>query len=188
MSWMHGLLRRLFGDYEIYTIYRLDLPRPSVLLDSRPSAVRLRPLDAAEDWSHLEPELASQKTYAGADAVGLGAELAGRLVAGCWFWYGERYRTARNFWPLRSGEAKLVQITTSESCRGRGIGLTLMRYAAERMAERGFTRLYARIWHSNRPSLALFQRAGWRKVANVLVLQPLGRGRGRRIVVGAERR
>jgi RimJ/RimL family protein N-acetyltransferase len=45
----------------------------------------------------------------------------------------------------------------------------------QRMREDGFTRLFARIWHSNEPSRRAFRRAGWQPVGWYLEANPLRR-------------
>jgi RimJ/RimL family protein N-acetyltransferase len=92
----------------------------------------------------------------------------------CWYWYGERYRQSRNFWPLQSGEAKLIELGTRENARGAGYASMLIAESSRRMFEGGFTRLFARIWHSNEPSLRAFEKAGWRNVAFIVELEIRG--------------
>ena len=49
-----------------------------------------------------------------------------------------------------------------------------MHYAEARMARLGVRRAYARIWHSNEPSIRMFLKAGWSEAASVTVIRPLG--------------
>jgi RimJ/RimL family protein N-acetyltransferase len=42
------------------------------------------------------------------------------------------------------------------------------------MSQKGYRRLYARIWHSNHPSIATFEKAGWAYIALVIEVFPLG--------------
>lgn len=50
------------------------------------------------------------------------------------------------------------------------LATALLLYSQGQMAEHSFSRCYARIWHSNRPSLRVFSKMGWAGVA--LVFQP----------------
>ncbi len=169
------IAQRLLGEYELYRIYELPLPSAQ---GAPGDAFDIRPLEGgAEASASPDPELRSLSGYAGADAVGYGAFVGNELGAGCWLWYGEWYRQ-RNFWPLKEQEAKLVQVTTGERYRGKGLGLRLLNHAAWDMSRRGFRILYARIWHSNVSSIKLFEKAGWREIAFVAVIFPLGIGRG----------
>jgi ribosomal protein S18 acetylase RimI-like enzyme len=107
--------------------------------------------------------------YAGPEAAGYGAWIDGRLVGICWYWWGERYST-RQTWPLAEGTAKLVQISTDGAYRGRGIASALVAYSASEMMRLGFQPLFARIWHSNRASIRVFEKASWKYVAFVVRL------------------
>jgi GNAT superfamily N-acetyltransferase len=111
--------------------------------------------------------------FAGEGAYGFGARVNGELAAVCWYWVGDRYK-ARNYWPLKPHEAKLVQITTLAPFRGRGIATQLIDYATMRMRQHGFVRFYARIWHSNKASIVAFTRAGWIHAATVCDIFPFG--------------
>lgn len=92
----------------------------------------------------------------------------------CAVWFGEKYRT-RNYWPLKSGECKLISLETSAEARGRGIAPLVLHYATRQMAAQGFNRVYARVWHSNAASLRAFSKAGWRKHAVVIEVFPVRR-------------
>jgi|GEM_PF-4946130 len=91
----------------------------------------------------------------------------GSVVAICIYWYGERY-LKRNFIRLQAQQAKLVHIETLPTMRGKGIASQLIRYSAAMMATSGFTRLYARIWHSNTPSIKSFTNAGWQYLTTIV--------------------
>jgi GNAT superfamily N-acetyltransferase len=175
MSAISALARRLLGDYEVYRIYGIDVHAVrSLPASSGPGNLQLEALrDVGELEGSAYSEIRSLAEYQGDEAFCFVARRGREVAAGCWFWTGERYRR-RNFWPLAEGEAKLVQITTAERHRGGGIGAALIRFGSERMVDQGYRQLYARVWHSNRPSVRVFQRAGWRFVAAVVEFQPLG--------------
>ena len=169
---IRGIAHALLGDYELYRMYRRDLTRDE---PPPPAGVTFEPImspDVLE--SSPDPDLKSHAAYAGFGAHGFGAWADGKLAGSCWYWMPERYRRDRNFWPLRDDEAKLVQISVSAGAQGRGIGGALMHYAEARMARLGVRCAYARIWHSNEPSIRMFLRAGWEPVASVMVIRPLG--------------
>ncbi len=111
--------------------------------------------------------------YGGDGTFCFGAWFAGDLVAACFYWNARRYQ-ARNFWPLSPADAKLVQVTTAKRFRGRGVAASLIGAASASMMSQGFENLYARIWHSNRPSLRAFRTAGWRYIAFVAEFEPPG--------------
>ena len=172
------LLRGVFGEYSIYR----------VLGDGSASApelghFELREVDGGFVAGLEDPLLREQAWYSGAesrifacfeskpsDSTGLLAE----PLALCAYWYGQRY-AQRNFWPLQPGEAKLVQVITSERARGRGAASHLIQSSAATLRAEGMTRLYARVWHSNLPSLRAFERAGWLPLALVIEFHFFGR-------------
>ena len=179
------LSQLLFGDYSIYRIYSretgggtVDVPTGHGLHFAR---VEQAPVEASADTLIRE-----QAWYFGTDSQVFAYLEGSRIISLCVFWYADRYRT-RNFWPLAEREAKLVQIVTLPEKRGSGIATGLIANASAAMFTNGFVRLYARIWHSNAPSLRAFQRAGWKRVATVIKIYPLRRKRPLRLTLRARR-
>jgi GNAT superfamily N-acetyltransferase len=163
----HGLL----GDYSIYHIYA-DPDLSDVLTSAPGGELDCRVVAQSQVEASAEPLLLQQVGYFGEGAHAYGCWCDGRLAGVCFYWFGDRYRT-RNFWPLDAGEAKLVQIVVVPEARGRGIASELIARSRAAMRTRGFCRMYARIWHSNVPSLRAFERAGWERIATVLEVNPL---------------
>lgn len=161
--------RLLLGEYQIYWI--LAAPPKSAPPRSSPS-IEVQEVNIETLTSADSPTMRDQLSYAGEEARVFVAAANGQSVGLCSYWYGERYRR-RNFWPLRAGEAKLVQVIVDPLYRGRGIATALIEKSAAVMRLAGFANLYARVWHSNYPSLRAFKKAGWRKVAFVLEISPL---------------
>jgi GNAT superfamily N-acetyltransferase len=162
------VVRYLLGEYQIYWILAAPPKRvaaiPAVRIDIH--EVSLESLTSANS-----PTIRDQVSYAGEEARVFVAEADGQPIGLCSYWYGERYRR-RNFWPLRAGEAKLVQVIVDPLYRGRGIATALIDTSSALMRLAGFGRLYARVWHSNYPSLKAFKKADWRKVAFVVEISP----------------
>jgi len=167
-------MRLVFGAYAVYWVYA----RETCALDDVDAASQAVPdvvrLDAADIHASLDRVIREQEGYAGEGAYGYAYRERGRIVAVCFYWFGERYKT-RGFWPLEDRDAKLVQIVAVPDVRGRGIASTLIATSSLDMFKRDFDRLYARIWHSNRPSLRVFEKAGWSRVALVFEMNPLRR-------------
>lgn len=181
---MHSLLRKvihgLFGDYAIYRIYELDLDSPVLVQPAE--GVAYQCLNSVESLaSASDPDIRRTAGYAGEEAWGFVAYIRSEPVSVCWIWAGKLYST-RNFWPLKEGEAKMVEIVTAKDSRGRGLAPGLVRFAANHMRTQGFHHLYARIWHNNSASLIAFDKAGWRYCALVVELSPLGKKRPLRYV------
>ncbi len=164
---MKSCLTFFAGDYAPYRIYALDLGD-------------LAPFEP-------NPEIALRILEDAPDTVVLGAFIGDKRAAACWIWYGERYKRERNFWPLGPTEAKLVHIETNSDFRGRGIGTQLLAFAGTTMRDRGFTKLFARIWHNNTPSIRVFTKAGWRYEHFVLEMEPLRLGKRMRFTLKGRR-
>lgn len=159
--------RLALGDYAIYYIYRCTHAG-----SGSPSASFVEEPDVARIGSSDDEAISAQAGYAGHESRCFAVSDAGRLLAVCFYWYGDRYRK-RGFWPLGEGEAKLVQVVTAPRARGQRVARELIAESARRMLLSGFHTLYARIWHSNTPSIRAFERAGWERIAAVFEVNPL---------------
>lgn len=164
------VLRACLGEYDFYRILTLATPAAGGAqhceckeLD-RPSELSTSPF----------PEIRALGRYDAKEARCFVALDGHTIISACWYWYGDTYKH-RNFWPLQPNEAKLVQVTTASAFRGRGIAEALIRFSSAAMFGKGFGPLYARVWHSHAASLRTFEKAGWREVAIVLDIFPLGR-------------
>jgi GNAT superfamily N-acetyltransferase len=171
--------RILFGDYSPYYIYQLNCNEGSVPC-SEIESLDVRLVDETTLKSVGDSRLIEQAGYCGSESLCFGCFLNNQLVGVCFYWYGSRYKK-RNFWPLKEREAKLVQIIVIPEMRGHGVATTLIRCSALEMAHLGFVSLYARIWHSNQPSLSAFGSAGWHRVAFVVEISPFRTSRPVRI-------
>ena len=174
-GWLKGLVKKLarllLGDYAPYFIYCL-VPEQTASPQTQEQALDVRLVDDSVLELTESPVMREQAGYFGAESLGFGCFHEDRLVGLCFYWYGDRYRQQRNFLPLKDGEAKLVQIIVSPEARGRGVATALIERSAGEVVRQGFRTLYARIWHSNVPSLKAFERAGWRRIALVLEINP----------------
>jgi RimJ/RimL family protein N-acetyltransferase len=167
-----ALLGAVFGEYELYRVFATD---PAAGTADLWSGAALVDADATLFKGDADSGIRSLADYDGTDAVSFALLREQRPVCGCSYWLGERYRQQRGFWPLRQNEAKLVQITTAASHRGQGLATALIALSSRRMAERDFTRLYARVWHNHEQSLRAFRAAGWNEVALRIGIRPFGR-------------
>ncbi len=164
------IARVFLGDYSPYFIYhweRSDEP----FSPGEHESLNVRLLDDTALKTSGDPRIQEHFGYSGSESLCFGCFFNNQLVGVCFYWFGDRYRK-RNFWPLKEWEAKLVQIIVMPEMRGHGVATLLIRCSAVEMARQGFADLYARIWHSNHPSLKAFERAGWRRVAFVAEINP----------------
>lgn len=166
------LVRSLVGDYGVYRIFAVDLPQPVTPL---PAGITIRAIDAGVLERSDDPEMRARAWYGGAEAQGFGLYAGDDLAAIQWYWWGERYRTRRNSWPLGPGAAKSVELYTKPEYRGRGYAALLKLHSGQAMGLLGFTRLFSRIWYSNKPSIRVSEKTGWRRVGTYIELFPLGR-------------
>lgn len=175
-QWAHVLL----GDYSPYYIYARSAAEGVPSLPISTTDYRVESVDETALKNSADALIREQAGYAGTGSHAYAVFEGERIVAVCLYWFGTRYLT-RNFWPLVEGEAKLVQIVVHPDMRGRGIAPRLITASSQALFQQGYTRVYARIWHSNTPSLRAFERAGWTRIAFVLEINPFRRRRPIRI-------
>ena len=177
------LAQTLLGEYSAYYIYSWSNGEASPGWLGMPAALRVATVDEMVIQSSVDPLIREQAGYAGPGSHAYACFIDDRIVGVCFYWFGERYRS-RNFWPLADGEAKLVQIISLPEMRSRGIATRLIAASSQDIIQKGFSRSYARIWHSHTASLRAFERAGWKRVALVVEINPLRQSRPIRISLG----
>jgi GNAT superfamily N-acetyltransferase len=168
----HGLL----GDYSAYVVLRRDATQGAAPLPPQAAHYRIGPVERGQIDACPDPLMKEQAGYAGEGALAYACWHEEQIVGLCFYWHGERYRP-RGFWPLQAGEAKLVQIITAPAMRGRKVAGALIAASSADVMKHGFQRTFARVWHSNTPSLHAFAGAGWQRCALVVEVNPLRRGR-----------
>ncbi len=168
------MLHLLLGDYQYWKVYAIDLPQPQVML---PAGVTVRALGPAAEYDCADEELLSRMDSGGQEALGYGLFVGKELVAVQWYWWGARYEDERKgrSWRLPPGTAKSTGLYTVPRCRGKGYAAVLKQQSAFLMSERGFTRLYSRIWHSHTSSIRVSEKAGWRKVGSYIEVCPFAK-------------
>jgi len=171
-----NIARIIFGEYSIYYIYASPDNSHNTSQIELKSGHSVQVVDLDTVKSSADPLIRDQVNYLGSEALAYACYVEDRIAGLCIYWFGERYQK-RNFWPLKEGEAKLVQIVTVPQLRGGGIAMELITRSNMDMLKKGFSRMYARIWHSNAPSLRAFQRAGWTRRALLIEMNPLRLGK-----------
>jgi RimJ/RimL family protein N-acetyltransferase len=182
---LKALTRLLFGEYAFYYIYTRSAKDFSRQEATASSTFRVIPVNASLVLKSDDPLIQQQVGYAGLGAHGYACLDGQRIVGICFYWFGARYQK-RNFWPLLEREAKLVQIISLPEMRGRGIASLLIGWSCQDMLEQGFDRVYARIWHSNTPSIKAFERAGWSRVSLVIEINPLRRAQPTKLRINSK--
>jgi len=168
------LAQTILGEYSAYYVYARSVEGGSSAQPEATLPFRVEWVDESVIQCSPDPLIREQAGYAGPGSHAYACFDGDRIVSICFYWFGDRY-LKRNFWPLADGEAKLVQIVSLPEIRGRGVATKLIKSSFQDMMEKGFSRIYARIWHSNTPSIRAFERAGWMRVALVLEINPLRR-------------
>ena len=162
----HGLL----GEYEVYRIYRVDLPTES----KEHADLTMGPIDPAHGDQIEDEAIRRRVMRAGPGSPGFGAWKDGKLVAGVWFLTPERFQREMDYWPLEPDAIWFHQVEVAERWTGRGYGTAITRYGTNEMVKDGYRRAYCRIWHSHHGSIRVFVKAGWTHVGWVVRARPLG--------------
>jgi ribosomal protein S18 acetylase RimI-like enzyme len=170
------LAHLLLGHYSIYYVYASPEQSELTLV----SDFEVRPTNETEIKQSTDSLMREQAGYSGAESYAYACFDKERMVGVCFYWFGDRYRT-RNFWPLADREAKLVQIATVPDMRGRGIATQLIEASYSDLINKGFSHVYARIWHSNTPSIRAFERNGWSRIALIIEINPLRQSKAWRL-------
>lgn len=179
-NFLKTIARTAFGEYSAYHILRRTRGDEAAPLPAQAADYRVVPVDRATIEASPDPLMREQAGYAGDESQAY-ACMQGDTIAGlCFYWHGARY-LKRNFWPLQPTDAKLVQIITAPASRGKKVAGTLIALSGSDMLERGFDRLFARVWHSNEPSLRAFAGARWVRCATVIEINPLRRAQPLRL-------
>lgn len=174
-SSLKSLAKILLGDYSIYYIYASSRDMESATANAYPSSLVVRPIDRDDITQADVPTIRSQSDYAGPGSYSFGCYLDECLVGVCFYWYGPRYSLGE-FWPIAGNEAKLVQIFTRPDARNQGVAKQLISESWNHLARlHGIKRAFARIWHSNAPSLRAFQYSSWQRVALIVEINPFRR-------------
>lgn len=173
-SLVKKVLRGALGDYEYWKVFAIDLPQAPFDLSGD---YVVRQISGAELQRFGDPGLRNRAEYDGPESIGFGLFVSGDLACVQWYWWGARYRKERSgrSWELPAGAAKSVGLYTVPKYRGRGLAAMLKQRSAALMYERGFARLYSRIWHNHVDSIRVSKKAGWTEVGSYIEICPLGK-------------
>jgi RimJ/RimL family protein N-acetyltransferase len=164
-------LRRAGLNYACFKIFTLRLSDTAVdRIGALPAGYRFAELSLSDLQSCPFIELKKCQEYGGAGSQTFGIfREDGVLVCVQCVWFGERYRQSA-FWPIEPDAAVSMHLVTAASEQGKGLATGLKQHSARQMKERGFGRLYSRIWWTNASSLRVSEKAGWACVAIILEL------------------
>ncbi len=162
------------GDYQYWKVFYIDLPQPAAEL---PEGIRVEPITPEDLDGVVDEGLLQRREFGGEGAQGFGLFRDDELVAVQWYWWGARYEAERQgrSWRLPEGAAKSTGLYTLPQHRGQGYAALLKRQTAYLMSQRGFTRLYSRIWHSHKSSIRVSEKTGWRVAGSYIEICPFSR-------------
>lgn len=162
-------LRRAGFDYACFKVFTMPLQAMAADgVGALPPGFRFAELAPSDLQASAFPELQDCQEYGGSGSHTFGIFRAdGALVCVQCIWFGERYRQ-RGFWPIEADAAVSMHLVTAAAEQGKGLATLLKQHSAKRLKEKGFSRLYSRIWWTNRASLRVSEKAGWTRVATIL--------------------
>ena len=162
-------LRRIGFDYSCFMIYSMQLTEtPAVERAALPHGYRIAEVSSEDLERSRHSELRDCRGYLGAEALVFGVFTSDDdLVCAQCIWFGDRYDNVR-FWPLAAGEAASMHLISVTAERCKGLATCVKQESAERLRKLGFSRLYSRIWWTNRASRRVSEKAGWAHVGTVL--------------------
>lgn len=175
-----SLLRALLGEYSAYYIFSRSKANIHLSASQQSLPYVVKEVDLETIAAAGDSLIREQAGYAGEGALSYACFMQGKIVGVCFYWHGARY-LKRNFWPLKDDEAKLVQIITLPGMRGKKVAATLIQASCKDVLDKGFRQTYARVWHSNGPSLKAFANAEWIRCALVIEINPFRRKSAHRI-------
>lgn len=168
VRWLLSGLRRAGFDYACFRIFAFSLDTTRKAPDPSIEGYRFTELLPADLEACPYTELRDCDWYFGPGSCAFGVfRKDGALACAQWLWFGDRYGQA-SFWPLAANEAASVQLITAAPERGKGLATGLKNYSAQQMRQRGYSRLYSRIWWTNAASIRVSRKAGWKEVGMVL--------------------
>lgn len=157
------ILRILFRDYQFNRIYFVDLPTSDAKLSSQMSDIEtIRLVESQEQFaSSPDHQIRDHAWYFGKFAYVYGVYIGSELVCVCSFWIAGHPNLPSRFSTLIEKEAVMVDLLTAPNCRGKGYALAITRFAENDLFLKGYNRLWTWVWHSNTPSICVFNKAGW---------------------------
>ncbi len=155
------VLKRVFKEYQINRIYSRDIS--GKLPDAiSPTGIQVGPIEKKEMiLLSSDTRIKEHAYYAGDHAHGYGIWEDDDLVCMCWFWGAGHERIPGRFASLQPDEAIMVDLLTTEKCRGRGYAVLISQYAEKNLAAAGINQLWTWVWHNNSPSIRVFEKLGW---------------------------
>jgi len=157
------MLRILFKDYQFNRIYFVDLPTSHTQISGQFFGEEVIRLVESQEQFAASPNqrIRDHAWYLDKHAYVYGVYKGHELVCICSFWIAGHPRMPSRFSMLKENEAVMVDLLTAPEYRGKGYALTITRFAENDLFLKGYNRLWTWVWHSNNPSIRIFNKAGW---------------------------
>ena len=120
--------RKLFGDYQLNRMYRLERPPTPPPMAAHRRIVQLGQAGVSEIRAHADPPMRKSVGFAGPGVVALGLREHGLLTTVAFFADREAFYN-ENVWPLKRGKARLVELVTLPEHRGKDLEPLLIMHA-----------------------------------------------------------
>lgn len=170
------ILRILFKDYQFNRIYFIDLPTSDAQIHDQMLGVEtIKVVESQEQFAFApDQRIRDHAWYLDKHANVYGVYTGDELVCVCSFWSAGHPNIRSRFSTLKGNEAVMVDLLTAPECRGKGYALAITRFAENDLFLKGYQRLWTWVWHSNTPSIRVFNKAGWNCSHFLLEFQPYG--------------
>jgi RimJ/RimL family protein N-acetyltransferase len=157
------VLHIIFKDYQFNRIYFIDLPTSDAQLSTQMlGRENIRLVESQEQFaSSLDQRIRDHAWYFDEFAYVYGVYIENELVCVCSFWISGHPNMPRRFSALIKNGAVMVDLLTAPNYRGKGYALAITRFAENDLFLKGYNKLWTWVWHSNTPSIRVFEKAGW---------------------------
>lgn len=160
------ILRALFEDYQINWILSLDshsLSRndPQSALLSSNELIQVITSKDEFDYSS-DQRIRDHAWYFDQHAYVYGVFEGNELACVCVFWTADHPNMPARFLNLTQNEAVMVDLITATQFRRKGYAIAVICFAENDLFNKGYTKLRTWVWHSNTPSIHVFNKLGWR--------------------------
>ncbi|HNP26007.1 MAG TPA: GNAT family N-acetyltransferase [Nitrosomonas sp.] len=171
-----SILRILFKDYQFIRIYYLDLPESGAhISEPELNEASIRRLDSQDQFfASNDQRIRDHSAFFDDQTFAYGMYTNDELIGVCVFWKAGHPNLPGRFSQINENEAVMVDLLISEKYRGKGYALAITLFSEYDLAISGYKKLWTWIWHSNAPSIRVFEKAGWVYSHQLIELQPYG--------------
>ncbi len=178
-------MRAVFGDYRINWIFAISATGAAAAV-AEPAVVAMTPEALAMLLSSASADMRKAASFTHIGLPGLVLLEQGQPRAVAHFADAQAYDRAAT-WPLPRSDIALIDIVTDDAWRGRGLAARLLDASTAHWLAGGTRRVIAFVWWNNRPSLHLFECAGWRRIGFAIEICPRGRWLSLRVPLARNR-